>query len=204
VCGLRVYFAVPSLITARHVGTPGTRSFQLCQKSEPLIASAGGVEPATSRPHLPSRSKPAFQISTSCCAGESLEWESESAPVCVSETVRKCFLSDISKTLLLLAVSKVPRCPSLPEARVYHIVWKRGGLGVAGFVRSSMLLLCPTEVDCLPNTCELSFGIGTRNRAGMICIIGHPCYPFGHEQRKHHCRDSGRSNETQPRPHLVR
>src|SRR5271155_460066 len=29
-CGLRLHFAVPSLITARHVGTPGTRNVQIC------------------------------------------------------------------------------------------------------------------------------------------------------------------------------
>lgn len=55
--------------------------------------------------------------------------------MCVSVTVRKCFLSDISKTLLLLAVSEVPRCPSLP------------GMIIVTFAKRSPLLHCENNHD---------------------------------------------------------
>jgi hypothetical protein len=61
-----------------------TRGLQT-QLSRPTIRrtvteTASGVEPATSRPHRPSRSKPAFQISAFCCAVESQGSELGSAP----------------------------------------------------------------------------------------------------------------------------
>jgi hypothetical protein len=57
------------------------------------------------------------------------------ALLCVSEIVRKCFLLDISKTLLLLAVSKVPRRPSLP------------GMIIVTFAKRSPLLHCENNHD---------------------------------------------------------